>query len=365
MKHAEQSLRDAERNLENCTLYSSFRGQIADVAVVPGSVVSSGQAVATVQMMDPIKVEVEVSAADSRRLVKRQRIPLRVTQSDGSVSAQDGFLYLIDPVADPQTRTFTLTLLMMNRKTHVESEADRDTSIAVTDQAWRVAFSFLPGAEEGAMFAVEDAIHRDEKGRFVWKIDNVHVNESLPSDRIAKVSKLRVRLGNTKLPFLGNWLFQQIIPVGNGFDPERDLIAGKLTGIEGEADEWEGEKILIDRSSQWMVRPGDLVQVDLSNGDAQPGFYVPMDAISNQAGISYLFVIDDESDEPRVKRIQINVIANQDSTATSSLRRIEAADKDTSLEGKQYVVRGSHYLNDNEPVKVVISPTADQAGVAQ
>jgi len=134
VKHARQTLRDAERSLEDCTLYSSFRGQIADVAVVPGSVVSSGQAVATVQMMDPIKIEVEVSAADSRRLRTRQRLPLHVTQPDGSITQADGFLYLVDPIADPQMRTYTLTLVMLNEKTSAESATDQDANIATTDQ---------------------------------------------------------------------------------------------------------------------------------------------------------------------------------------------------------------------------------------
>ena len=78
VEKAQQALRDAERSLEDCTLYSSFRGQIAQVSVVPGSVVSTGQPVATIQMMDPIKIEVEVSAEDSRRLRRRQRLAVRV-----------------------------------------------------------------------------------------------------------------------------------------------------------------------------------------------------------------------------------------------------------------------------------------------
>ena len=80
VKRANQALRDAERNLEDCTLYSSFHGQIAEVHVVPGSLVAQGNPAATVQMMDPIKIELEVSAEDSRRLSNRQRIPVKVKQ---------------------------------------------------------------------------------------------------------------------------------------------------------------------------------------------------------------------------------------------------------------------------------------------
>ncbi len=42
---SEKSLRDAEANLEDCVLHSSFNGQISDVSVVQGSIVSAGQAI--------------------------------------------------------------------------------------------------------------------------------------------------------------------------------------------------------------------------------------------------------------------------------------------------------------------------------
>ena len=74
IKSAQQAVRDATRDLEHTTLYASYRGQISDVHVVPGSVVSPGSPVVTLQMMDPIKIEVEVSADKSRELRQRQRV---------------------------------------------------------------------------------------------------------------------------------------------------------------------------------------------------------------------------------------------------------------------------------------------------
>ena len=60
------------------------------VMVVPGSVVAAGQGVAMLQMMDPIKVEMEVSAEESRRLRNRQRLPVRLTMEDDTVREQAG-----------------------------------------------------------------------------------------------------------------------------------------------------------------------------------------------------------------------------------------------------------------------------------
>ncbi len=349
VKQANQALRDAKRSLDDCTLYSSFRGQIADVSVVPGSVVSAGQPIVTIQMMDPIKIELEVSAEDSRRLRKRQRIPLLVTRADGTQEQNDGFLYLIDPVADPLTRTFTLTLLMLNKKTSSET-SEVDSAIPVTDQAWRLDFSFLPGAEEGLNYVTEQAIREDEEGHFLWRITNFKQQESMPKNGLLKVSKLRVELGESKLPFLGNWVFQQINILDPSFDPNVELVAGQLTVNDGDPNGWEGDTILVDRTSQWMVRPGDLVKVDLSDGDATPGYYVPMDAIAHVGDKKFLFVVETAGAKETVNRIEV-VVSDQSGDATSSMIRIEPADG-PSLDGVQYVTRGVHYLRDGESVRV-------------
>lgn len=357
VQKAQQARRDARRSLEDCTLYSSFRGQVAEVSVVPGSVVTAGQPVATIQMMDPIKIELEVSAADSRRLRKRQRVEVLVTQADGTADSNDAFLYLIDPVADPSTRTFTLTLLMLNRKTGTPANAS-DT-VPITDQAWRLDFSFLPGAEDGMTYIAEQAIRQDSEGHFLWRINNFKQHESMPKDGLLKVSKLRIDLGDSKLPFLGNWVFQQVNILDSSFDPTSDMVAGKLSVKDGSPNDWNGDTILVDRTSQWMVRPGDLVKVDLSTGDAEEGYYVPMDAVVRDAEKTYLFAIERSGSQATVSRVEVSVNGGSHDAATSSLMRVEPLDAQ-SLEGKQYVTRGVHYLRDNEPVNVTVRKEASQ-----
>lgn len=345
---AKDSLRDAERSLEDCTLYSSFRGQIANVTVVPGSVLSSGQPVATIQMMDPIKVEVEVSAEDSRRLRNRQRLAVQVPREGGIVEEQDGYLYLVDPIADPLTRTFTITLLMMNRRV---ADDQKTSGMATTDQTWRVNFQFLPGAEDGKLYLSHDAILQDETGPFVWLLDNMLVGGQLPKDRRLAVSKLRVNLGPTKLPFLGNWIFQEITVQDKSFDPNTALIAGKLSVPEGAPEAWNGDTILFQNDGQWMLRPGDLVKVDLSDQEAQTGIYVPMDAIAYEAERTFLFLLT-EGSEPTVERVEV-VVVGLETKRTSALLPILAADESVDLVGRSYVSQGAHYLRDGESVRVV------------
>ncbi|MEL7500438.1 MAG: HlyD family efflux transporter periplasmic adaptor subunit [Planctomycetota bacterium] len=346
---AKDSLRDAERNLENCTLYSSFRGQIADVMVVPGSVVSSGAPVATIQMMDPIKVEVEVSAEDSRRLRNRQRIPIIVNREDGKVEERDGYLYLVDSVADPLTRTFTLTLLVINERLTDESKA---MGIPSTDQTWQVNFEFLPGASEGLNFVSEDSIYEDSEGRFVWQVTNMEIHGNIPQDRILEVRKARLNLGPAKIPFLGNWIFQQVQITDDQFDPTKNLIVGKLKFAGGDAKSWDGDRILFQNEGQWMLRSGDLVKVNLADSAESLGLYVPMDAICYELERSYLFLLDEQNSV--VERVEIKTVSGTTSNS-SSVVAVEPLDSSIKLEGRKYVSRGAHYLVDGQKVNPVES----------
>ncbi len=345
---AEATLRDAQRNVKDCTLYSSFPGQIAEVYVVDGTVVTAGQAVATIQMMDPIKVEVEVSAEDSRRLRNRQRIPLLVTREDGKEEEHDGFLYLVDPVADPLTRTFTLTLLVMNQRL---SDNDQQSDMPTTDQTWRLDFPFLPGASEGTLYASQDSIYEDELGHYVWRAVNMKVHAGLPEDRILQVSKMRVELGDAKVPFLGNWIFQQIKLLDDRVDPKMTLIAARLLVPNGEPENWNGDTVLFQNKGQWMLRPGDLVKVDLADVARASGLYVPMDAIAYEDEKTFLFLLD-ESDST-VERVEVQV--ELDAKQTSAMVAVSTIDSATTIAGRKYVSRGAHFLIDGQEVRVVES----------
>ncbi|MEM6366474.1 MAG: HlyD family efflux transporter periplasmic adaptor subunit, partial [Planctomycetota bacterium] len=151
---AQQDLRDAERDLEDCTLYSSFRGKVAETSVVPGSMVSAGAPVVTLQMMDPIKVELEVSGEQSRKLQRTQALPVYVTMPDGRIQVTEGFLHQIDPSADELTRTFTLTILVLNKPLAKKTPSN----LATTRDVWRVDLPFIPGAKPGDLYVEESSI---------------------------------------------------------------------------------------------------------------------------------------------------------------------------------------------------------------
>ena len=353
LSKAEKALRAAERDVEDCTLYASFSGQISRVLAVPKSVVAAGYPVAVLQMMDPIKVELEVSPEDSRQLQDRQRLGVIVKKPDGSTMELDGLLQQVDGVADPKERTFTVTILVANKRSaETRPEGLDSPRMATTDQTWRFNFQFFGGAESGKHYAPIDAIHSDAEGKFVWRITNVTVHDPLPEDRTLQVEKLRINTVGSNLSFLGNWVLSEVEFLDTTFDPDLGLIAGKLQVASGQPDDWVGSEIVIEKSKgQWLLRPGDIVQVDLGKTNPTAGTFVPMDAIAQKDDKHTLFIIDDSSSKTIVRQTEIK-IANTDEHL-SSLIQIEAADPNVSLVGKRYVTKGTHYLRDQQPVRLV------------
>lgn len=353
VNQAKQSLKDAQRNLADTTLYSSFRGQVADVHVVPGSVVAQGSPVLTIQMMNPIKVEVELSAQQSRTISQRHTLPIVVTMPDGTKLRREGFVYAIAPAADTSTRTFTLTLLVLNEE--IEQPWPEETngkSVARTSDIWRMDFDFLPDAPAGTFYIDQKAICRDDQGDYVWKCLNAKVEEPLP--QLLEVAKMRINKGDRSIPFLGNWVFQTVTVNDESFNPQADLFAGELQVAEGTPNDWNGKLVFMDRGDQWMLRPGDLVTVDLSATDTTAGLYVPVEAIYEESGKTYLFVAKTSGDGTLAKRIPVEV-ATDTKLEVGTVRRVLPPANEESLEGKQIIVGGVHFLNDGDQVSIVQS----------
>ena len=346
---ATQALKEAQRDLDNCVLYSSFRGQIAATAVVPGSVVQAGNPVATVQLMNPIKVTFEASALESRRLQKRQRVPVTVRLPEGKSEILDGFVYSVAPAADLATRTFTVTVLLINRNI---SSIDENGSIPTIDQTWPLTYEFLPGAKDGMLFAPEEAILTDEKGDYVWRVTDMGMGDNLPADGVVSVKKMRVTKQTLKLPFLGSWLFHHITVNDKSFTTPKSLIAGKLNLSSEQAAKWTGTKLKVVPARQWMLRPGDLVKVDVAGSGNRGGFFVPMDAIVYDNQKTYLMIVSRENDLTTVKRHQVVIQPQVEGQSTSAIRQVSSFDQ-KPMDGFQFVTKGAHYLTDGQEIQII------------
>ena len=111
----------AELDLRKCRLIAPFRGRVAAVHVIRGAYVQPGQAVATLVVMDPLKIEVAVSPATDRRI--NEGDPVMVLPPGGGEPVV-GHVHVKETVADPKTRTFKVTILVRNAWTAAELPGD-------------------------------------------------------------------------------------------------------------------------------------------------------------------------------------------------------------------------------------------------
>jgi hypothetical protein len=108
-----------------------------------------------------------------------------------------------------------------------------------------------------------------------------------------------------------------------------------------------------------MLRPGDLVKVDLTAGSKTNGYFVPMDAILRDGDNTFIFAVEEVGGQTVAKKVPIKLVSNSLKDATSSLRRVEPVET-SSLEGITYVTEGAHYLIDGEPVNAISQTEAVQ-----
>ena len=266
VKSAEQTLRDAERDLENTTLYGSYRGQISDVQVVPGSVVNSGSPVLTLQMMDPIRVEIELSAQQSREVGTRRQVPVSFLLPDGTERHQNAFVYMIEPSADPTTRTFTLTLLILNKRFRAPLPPEvQDTVVARVEDVWPLNLREMVGGPDNVQMIEERSLRQEGDTYYVWKVTNAQFGDTLP--RVLEVERQTVTPLPLRIPFLGNWIFRAVAFADPNAVDEKSLVIGDAKIENGDASQWNGGPVVIDSVEQWMLRPGDLVKVNLGQKD--------------------------------------------------------------------------------------------------
>jgi hypothetical protein len=99
---------------------------------------------------------------------------------------------------------------------------------------------------------------------------------------------------------------------------------------------------------RWRLRPGDLVRVDVDGASVEPGFYVPINAILEKSGATYVFVLESSEEGDRVRQVEVAV-----SDAVDTACRIEAVGDQPLEEGTRIAIDGALMLTDLDPVTVV------------
>jgi membrane fusion protein (multidrug efflux system) len=115
----------AEINLAYARISSPISGRIGKSAVTPGALVTANQAtaLATVQALDPIYVDVTQSSSELLELRKQlaagrvkaaRDLPVEIVLEDGTRHRQPGKLAFSEATVDPDTGSYTLRVVVPN-----------------------------------------------------------------------------------------------------------------------------------------------------------------------------------------------------------------------------------------------------------
>ena len=328
----------ARVNIEDCRLFSPFNSQIARVNIIPGGYAVPGQPVVTVQMMDPMKVDIAVSPETDARVNYNDLVRIFTPNGD----QLEGYVYLKDTFADPGTRTFLITLLVRNRRVEIGVPAElKGEAVARCRNLWKLDKPEVGGP--GNYYAETDAIQQDDEGHFVWKVENLTIDQLYGDfDPVLIVRKVRVTPGDGRVPLLQVFTFRELTDIGD-LDPSKDVIASRVSG-----DVQNDGKIVLVRD-RWTLRPGDVVRVDLKGAETREGFYVPEDAIQSDGQQNYVAIAEEAASG--TQQVQFVPVVPQETVGR--LQRIESVNDGGLQTGMKVIVAGAHYVAEGESVRTV------------
>ena len=328
----EQELDRAREDLADTTLLAPFSGRITVVHISQGAVVDAGTPIVTLTLMDPVQVQVQVSA-DAEREIRtggQARVFPRDPLEGGEPVAVSAIVYEKSAVADPRTRTFRIDLIVRNARRRVEQLDPTLEGLPVVNDYLPVVRRFQ--GEEGPLFVPSEGVLREEGKSYVLRLRGVSLGPS--SERSAagrhRPEKVEVELTDDYMTVI-RWNFRGVRE-GSGLD-EGDVLI-----VKPRPEYVEG--VAVGRP-QWLFRPGDLVPVEFVLAGPPLGFYVPIRAIVLVAGQPAVFLA--ERDRARLVDVSVHETFEE-------LQRIEG---DGIVDGARVIVGGAHYVSDGQPVAIV------------
>ncbi|MBB4859401.1 membrane fusion protein (multidrug efflux system) [Novosphingobium chloroacetimidivorans] len=180
------AVRSAEIDLARTTVRAPISGRIGRSVVTTGGLATAGQgdALVTIQRLDPIFVDVPQSSAELLRLRQQMlagalsrggdaaRVRLRL--EDGSIYPVEGRLQFADVSVDPTTGTQTIRAVFPNPR-------------ALLLPGMYVRAELVEGVQGDALFVPQQAVTRNERGEPVALVvgpDNKVAQRVLKTDRV-------------------------------------------------------------------------------------------------------------------------------------------------------------------------------------
>jgi multidrug efflux pump subunit AcrA (membrane-fusion protein) len=355
---AQEAVRNAEKDLADTVLRSPYDGQVAEVHQILGGVVQPGQAVCTIQMMDPIAIEVQVSARQDALLNYNDSVRVFPPGAD---APQLAMVYEKAALADPATRTYAVTLLLRNDLLRIgfPEDFDGENDVRVRN-IWPIFAETT--VRRPPYYVSTDALFQDDTGFYVWRAKGLS-RDQFDADvgpRV-EVEKVPIIPGDRRISFPGVATLREISDLGE-IDPEADMVVGAPQQADGSAlAAGEAARRLESRGyayfvrDRWNLRPGDVVQVELQGAEMAEGFYLPMNAVSQQEDGAFVFAVPESEGTSTVTKVEVTVTPVAE---RPEFVLIAPVSEGALHEGSQIVTQGVHYLVDGEAVRVVTTVEA-------
>lgn len=329
------AVNQAELDLQSCTLIAPFSGQIAETYASSGAQVQQGQSVLTLVVMNPLKIEIAVSPETERKIHFGD---VAMVFPPGSDRPVPGSIHFKDTVADSATRTYKATIMVQNHQTLGSgSPGASGEALPEFERAWPVLQVDIAGHDRP--FVEAGTLQQDEHGDFVWQVEGAVLGKNWKDQSpTLSLTKRYVEPGVRSYSLLGLLTFRELLDVG-------DLQEGTLLASGVPESVQEGTKVLLARRN-WLMRPGDLVQISFEDEGPGEGIYVPMEAIMKEQDRHFVFVIDEGSEgDHRARKVPIELGENVDQWWKIENEELRA--------GETIVIGGAHYLVDGERVRPV------------
>ncbi len=328
-----EELNRAREDLADCNLIAPFSGRITRQHVSQGAVVEAGTPIVTLSLMDPIQVQVAVSADEDRKIQTGDRailFPKDPLRPDNEPARVNAIVYEKGAVADPDTRTFRIDLIARNARRRIDQLYPETKGLPVVTDFLPVVKRYQN--EEGGLYVPTNSVYRDGAITYVLRLPGVSFHPGARRSAVGKhvPDKVEINLGNDYFTVI-KWNFRSI-------EPSADLREGDFLVLEPSKEQLDG--LAIGRS-QWLLRPGDLVPVLFKLYATPRGFYVPVNAITRMGKRHVVFVVEDN--EARIRDVSIHETYHE-------LRRISG---ETLRLSDQVIIGGVHYVSDGQPITVV------------
>ncbi|GAX61921.1 efflux transporter [Candidatus Scalindua japonica] len=336
---SEAQFEQAEYDLERCVLHAPFSGEVSEVYVEAGGYVQRGTPVVHLVMMDPIKVDISVSSKTAESLKLRDTVNLYLP---GNQKPIYGSVYEKATVADPETRTFRVSIITRNQQYYGDIQQE-DPLLKYPRISDYMHLQRAIKDDEKSPFFVEEnrALRKDDNGYFVWTAPDKKLGDDIdPEKPLITLRKFRVKPGERQMNFQGLYLMRELSDVGK-------LTPGILIAMDVPDNVKDGDQVLVARK-QWSLLPGQLIQVFLGVEIPKTGLYLTMNSIKP---------IDDRTGEifvavdGKAKKVKVNILDN-----VGELFRLEAFNPDDAnlvTAGSQVITNHIHFLQHDESVRII------------